>query len=306
MLASKIAGYSFESCLMNAAGVHCQTAEELDQLIAAGVGAAVTKTATSQFRAGNVEPRFFSQDNLTINSMGLPNFGIDFYLDYLNQRQGQHFFLSVTGLSKEEIFQVLEKVQASDFQGPVELNLSCPNVIGKPQTGYDFELTDQILSYVFTFFTKPLGVKLPPYFDLAHFDTMAEILNKYPLKFVNSINSVGNGICIQDDRMVIRPKQGFGGIGGSVIKPTALANVHAFYQRLREDIAIIGTGGITCGQDAYEHILCGASMVQIGSQLMVEGLGVFQRIEEELKAIMQAKNYISIENFRGQLKYMED
>ncbi|MCK1206531.1 hypothetical protein MXZ36_09950, partial [Streptococcus uberis] len=40
------------------------------------------------------------------------------------------------------------------------------------------------------------------------------------------------------------PKNGFGGIGGDYIKPTALANVHAFYQRLNPSIQIIGTGGV--------------------------------------------------------------
>ncbi len=51
-----------------------------------------------------------------------------------------------------------------------ELNLSCPNVPGKPQIAYDFETTETILREVFTYFTKPLGIKLPPYFDIVHFD----------------------------------------------------------------------------------------------------------------------------------------
>lgn len=53
-------------------------------------------------------------------------------------------------------------------EGLVELNLSCPNVPGKPQIAYDFETTE-ILTEVFSYFTKPLGVKLPPYFDIVHF-----------------------------------------------------------------------------------------------------------------------------------------
>ena len=67
--------------------------------------------------------------------------------------------------------------------------------------------------------------------------------------------------------LLFRPKNGFGGIGGEYIKPTALANVHAFYQRLNPQIQIIGTGGVLTGRDAFEHILCGASMVQVGTTL---------------------------------------
>ena len=80
---------------------------------------------------------------------------------------------------------------------------------------------------------------------------MAEILNKFPLVYVNSINSIGNGLYIDSDKeeVVIKPKGGFGGLGGEYVKPTALANVRAFAQRLKPEIKIIGTGGITCGKD---------------------------------------------------------
>ena len=54
-----------------------------------------------------------------------------------------------------------------------------------------------------------------------------------------------------------------------------LLNVHAFYQRLNPSIQIIGTGGVKTGRDAFEHILCGASMVQLGTILHQEGPEVF-------------------------------
>lgn len=60
--------------------------------------------------------------------------------------------------------------------------------------------------------------------------------------------------------------------------------------------------GVENGKDAFEHLLCGAQMVQVGTQLMKEGAGAFDRILEELKAIMQEKGYTSIEDFRGKLK----
>ena len=47
--------------------------------------------------------------------------------------------------------------------------------------------------------------------------------------------------------------------------------------------------GVENGKDAFEHLLCGAQMVQVGTQLMKEGAGAFDRILEELKAIMQEK-----------------
>lgn len=284
------------------------TRQELAEIEASAAGSFVTKTGTLEERQGNPEPRYSDTALGSINSMGLPNLGFQYYLDYVielqDQPQSKNHFLSLVGLSPEETHIILKAVQASEYQGLVELNLSCPNVPGKPQIAYDFETTESILSEVFSYFTKPLGVKLPPYFDIVHFDQAAAVFNKYPLVFVNCINSIGNGLVIEDETVVIKPKNGFGGIGGDYVKPTALANVHAFYQRLNPSIQIIGTGGVKSGRDAFEHILCGASMVQIGTALHQEGPSIFERITNELKAIMIEKGYQSLEDFRGKLHYM--
>ncbi|MGV3354268.1 dihydroorotate oxidase [Streptococcus orisratti] len=306
--ATTIGNFAFDNCLMNAAGVYCMTRQELAEIEASAAGSFVTKTGTLEERQGNPEPRYSDTALGSINSMGLPNLGFQYYLDYVielqDQPQSKNHFLSLVGLSPEETHIILKAVQASEYQGLVELNLSCPNVPGKPQIAYDFETTESILSEVFSYFTKPLGVKLPPYFDIVHFDQAAAVFNKYPLVFVNCINSIGNGLVIEDETVVIKPKNGFGGIGGDYVKPTALANVHAFYQRLNPSIQIIGTGGVKSGRDAFEHILCGASMVQIGTALHQEGPSIFERITNELKAIMIEKGYQSLEDFRGKLHYM--
>ena len=310
MLQTTFLDYTYENPLMNASGVHCMTVEELTALENSAGGAFITKSATLAPREGNPEPRYADVPLGSINSMGLPNNGVDYYLDYALKYQMNHeapLFFSVAGTSVDENIALLQKIQDSDFQGITELNLSCPNVPGKPQVAYDFPLTEKILTEVFQFFAKPLGVKLPPYFDMAHFDQMAEILNKFPLTYVNSINSIGNGLYIdsESDQVVIRPKEGFGGIGGEYVKPTALANVRAFATRLKPEIKIIGTGGILTGQDAYEHLLCGATMLQIGTQLQKEGPAIFERIAQELEAIMKKKGYHSITDFRGEVKTID-
>ena len=307
-LRTQIAGFSFDNCLMNAAGVACMTVEELETVRQSAAGSFVTKTATLEARAGNPEPRYRDVPLGSINSMGLPNQGIDYYLDYLLSLQEsqpeQTFFLSLVGMSPDETHTLLKKVQNSGFKGITELNLSCPNVPGKPQIAYDFEATERILGEAFGYFDKPLGIKLPPYFDIVHFDQAAEVFNRHPLKLVNCVNSIGNGMYIEDESVVIRPKNGFGGIGGEYIKPTALANVHAFYQRLNPSIQIIGTGGVYTGRDAFEHIVCGASMVQIGTALHQQGVEIFERVSLGLKAIMVQKGYETLEDFKGKLKYL--
>ncbi|MCJ7968443.1 MAG: dihydroorotate oxidase, partial [Lactococcus lactis] len=62
------------------------------------------------------------------------------------------------------------------------------------------------------------------------------------------------------------------------------------------------TGGIETGQDAFEHLLCGATMLQIGTALHKEGPTIFDRIIKELEEIMDKKGYQSIADFHGKLK----
>ncbi len=303
-----IAGFPFDNCIMNAAGVYDYTAAELDAVQQSAAATFVTKSATLVPREGNPEPRYCNTPLGSINSMGLPNFGLSYYLDYVSAAQRQipskTYFVSLTGFNVDEDIALLKQVQASNFAGIVELNLSCPNVPGKPQTGYDFEAVERILGAVFDIYTAPLGIKLPPYFDLIHFDQIAAILNRFPLAYVNSVNSIGNGLCIDpaSESVLIKPKQGFGGIGGAYLKPTALANVFAFRQRLNPSIQIIGTGGVQNGTDVFEHILCGADMVQIGTVLHQEGVAVFERLTRELKAVMAQKGYACLDDFKGRLK----
>ncbi|AJG25596.1 dihydroorotate oxidase [Streptococcus iniae] len=306
--ATTIGSFHFDNCLMNAAGIYCMTKEELLAIQASKAACFVTKTGTLTPRKANPEPRYLKSPLGSINAMGLPNFGYEYYLDFLleldkNTTSTNHF-LSVIGLSLDDTHHILKKVQDSNYRGLVELNLSCPNLPGKPQMAYDFDTTKKVLSEIFTYFKKPLGLKLPPYFDIVHFDQAAAIFNHFPLTFVNCVNSIGNGLLIDDETVTIKPKNGFGGIGGEYLKPTALANVHAFYQRLNPSIHIIGTGGVKNGRDAFEHILCGASMVQIGTALHEEGPIIFDRVTKELQNIMLAKGYDSLADFRGKLKYL--
>ena len=90
------------------------TIEELEGVKSSAAGTFVTKTATLDFRQGNPEPRYQDVPLGSINSMGLPNNGLDYYLDYLLDLQEKRaktetFFLSLVGMSPEETPYYIEK-----------------------------------------------------------------------------------------------------------------------------------------------------------------------------------------------------
>ena len=305
-LATVIADITLPSCLYNASGPLCSNADELHAIGTSESGAILSKSATRQERQGNEKPRYYETGWGSINSMGLPNKGYDFYARFAEQAASydKPYFMSVSGMSHEDNRHIVKELAHFPDIAAIELNLSCPNLPGKPQTGYDFEQSRILLDMICAEARHPVGVKLPPYFDMPHFDMMADLLNDFPLSFVTCINSIGNGLVIDPDSesVVIKPKQGFGGIGGDFVKPTALANIRKFYTLLDPKIAVIGCGGVKNGLDAFEHILCGASAVQIGTQFMREGTDCFARIAQELADIMRDKGYDGIEDFRGKLK----
>ena len=310
-LETTISDIYLTNCIYNASGVNCITKEELITLATSNAGAIQSKSCTYKSRKGNPLPRYYENEMCTINSSGLPNMGYGFYYDVADELQtyNKPYIVSVSGLTHKDNISIIETLSFMSSISAIELNLSCPNIVGKPQTGYDFESMDDLLRKLFENIEyyplkNKLGLKLPPYFDISHFNKAAEVINSYKIDFLTCINSIGNGLVINPDTdaVSIKPKNGFGGIGGQCIKPTALANVRKFYELT--DCDIVGCGGVTTGRDVYEHILCGAKAVQIGSQFKREGIDVFDRISQELQEIMIEKGYSSIEDFRGNLKYL--
>lgn len=319
-LSTSISHLKFKSCICNASGPKCSLLEELQNLDNSVSCAVITKTSTLEKREGNPQPRYY--DNLlgSINSMGLPNQGHNYYIKH-SEKINKPYIISMTGFSLDELITVLTNIIISKTNfnkkiDGIEINLSCPNIIGKGQIAYDFKELDNYLKEICFIYSnllerfneKPiLGIKLPPYFEIHHFETAGEIISKYPIDFITCINSIGNALLvdIKNESTVIKPKGGIGGLGGSYVKPTGLSNVRNFYLQFKKrnrDIKIIGCGGIETGKDAFEYILCGADLLQIGTQFYKEDVGCFNRILKELTEVMKYKKYNNIDEFKGKLK----
>lgn len=303
---TKIAGIEFQSYVCNASGPLDSTLEELGIIANSASSAIMMKSSTVQPREGNDEPRYVRLPLGSIQSMGLPNLGYKEYVKFTSRlkKYNKPIIASVAGLSVEDYQIMVRAFQKSDAD-LIEVNLSCPNLEGKPQVAYDFEQTEKVLSIISNLGDKPLGLKLPPYYDFVHHKQMAEIIRKYKISFITCINSVGNTLIIDPEleTPVIKPKKGFGGLCGDYIKPIALANVRAFYELLRDEVSIFGVGGIKSGTDAFEFLLAGADAVQVATIFEKEGPSCFKRINQELEEILQRKGYNSIQEVRGKLKY---
>jgi dihydroorotate dehydrogenase (fumarate) len=264
----------------NASGPRTGSVDALQKVGNSKSGAILSKSATLVAQDGNDLPRFLNKIDLgpvcegSVNSEGLPNYGIDYYLsaEAISSLTvfGKPYIISLSGLSLRDNLEMLTRAYATDGVAAIELNLACPNIPGKPTIAYDFQQMEDVLAAVTahpSFGKKPLGVKLAPYMDFPHMDHAATLIAKHPgIKFVVTINTIGNALFVDTENECegFKAKGGMGGLGGGYVKHTALANVRQLSLLLakkgRADIDVVGVGGVSTGRDAFEMILCGAKV----------------------------------------------
>lgn len=304
---TKIAGIELNRFVLNASGVNDSTLEELEEIAKSDSAAVMTKSCTIEPRKGSEEPRYFRLPLGSIQSMGLPNLGYKEYLKFIPglKKYGKPVIVSVAGFSPDEYRIMVKAFQESEVD-LIEINLSCPNIEGKQPVAYNLEQAEEILSKISDSGEKPIGLKLPPYFDFSQQEKMAGLIKHHNVSFISSINALGNTLVIDSEREtpVIKPNKGFGGLCGDYIKPIALANVRRFYELLKDEVSIMGVGGIKMGQDAFEFLLAGADAVQVGTVFEKEGINCFERINRELQKILERKGYSSVSEAKGKLKYL--
>jgi dihydroorotate dehydrogenase (fumarate) len=144
----------FSSFIFNASGPRCTTKGELLKIAGSSCGGITMKSCSPETREGNPEPRYVEVDLGSINSMGLPNHGYKKYLEYAAQIKSQYpnkpIIASIVGFCPEDFFLLIKAFEKDENVDVLEINLSCPNVVGKPQIAYDFETTDILLGQIFS------------------------------------------------------------------------------------------------------------------------------------------------------------
>ena len=301
--------------ITNASGPLSVTEEELHALGRSGAGAVVTKSMTHCPRAGNPEPRLAARidhDVGSINSMGLNNLGYERYAELVPElkRHGKPVIASVSyapcehELPLEEQYLVIAKALEEAGADMLEINLSTPNLTGIP-IATDPENVRKVMEPLRREIKIPLSVKMPPYNNsLPLFEEVASLLVELEVDAVVTMNSEPNvlDIDLQTRTKRLRPRGGYGGLGGPAVLPIALGEVHRFYRYFRErgcEIPVWGCGGITTLEDAIKHFLAGASVVQVGTALLWEGPSVFERLWTGVERWLAEHGFSSVEEIVG-------
>jgi dihydroorotate dehydrogenase (NAD+) catalytic subunit len=258
----------------------------------------VSKTITPDARAGNPPPRIFETPAGMINSIGLPNKGLDGFLAQDLPQLAElpvPLCVSVMATSHAEFARLVEAVAARDEVAALELNISCPNVESGLIVGEQVPETLSLLQTVRPITAKPLIVKLTPNVaDPAAIARAAEEGGADGISLVNTLKATS----LAPGTLEPWLGAGRGGLSGPAIRPVALEQVRSVAASV--SIPVIGMGGIESGADALDFLAVGAAAVAVGTANFRDPLAG-ARVRGELEGALSASGLTAVDDLGGRI-----
>ncbi len=224
----------------------------------------VSKTITPEPRAGNEPQRIWETPAGMINSIGLPNKGLEGFLAEDLPQLAElpvPLIVSVMATDRALFARLLGGVAERDEVAAIELNISCPNVHSGLIVGEQPSETMALLEALRPITAKPLIVKLTP--NVANPADVAIAAEEGGADAVSLINTLKASAI---DPATGEPgiAAGHGGLSGPAVRPVAVAQVRAVAAAV--SIPIVGMGGVSSGADAREFFDAGATLVAVGTE----------------------------------------
>jgi dihydroorotate dehydrogenase (NAD+) catalytic subunit len=224
----------------------------------------VSKTITPESRAGNPPPRLWETPAGLINSIGLPNKGLEGFIEHDLPQLAElpvPLIVSVMGTSHDQFARLVDGVAGRDQVAALELNVSCPNVKSGLIVGESPDEARSLLERLRPLTEKPLLVKLTP--NIADPVPVAAAAEEGGADAVSLINTL-RATAIDPGSGNRWLGGGTGGLSGPAVRAVALAQVGAVSDAV--SVPVVAMGGISSGRDAAEMLRAGARIVAIGTE----------------------------------------
>jgi dihydroorotate dehydrogenase len=288
-----VMGIDFPNAVGLAAGLDKDGAH-INALAALGFGFIEIGTVTPRPQPGNPKPRLFRlpKADALINRMGFNNLGVDNLVKNV-ETSGFKGVLGINiGKNKDtpneqavdDYLACLDKVYA--HASYVTVNISSPNTQNLRELQRD-EALDALLSAIKLRQSElaqqhgkyvPVALKIAPDLDDAQIAAIAAILMMHRIDAVIATNTT-----IARDAVAGLPNaEETGGLSGAPVRAASTRVVTALAHHLKNEVPIIGVGGILSAADAREKIAAGASLVQLYSGLIYRGPELVRECVERL------------------------
>lgn len=294
MLETSFMGLKLKNPIIVSAGPWNGDGKKLRNNLRAGASAVITETIVS-------DPYSNISGQLAYNGKGLQN--IRYYSHFQLERwkeelkiaksDGGIVIASISGHSPSEVAYLAKKLEVYGVDA-IEISLSSP-------LGEGIEVACSDMNFVYNT-TKSVveNVKIPVMVKLSqHVNNISEVAKVVEKAGANAISAINSIRCILgvniEEGTPLLPT--YGGYSGYPIRPIALANVASIAQSV--DIPISGIGGVEDYKNVIEYIMLGASSVQIGTSIILNGKSIIKEIVLGLEKWTKNKEINLLDEIRG-------
>ena len=293
-----IAGLELPNPIGLAAGFD-KNAEALEGLSRSGFGFVEVGAATPLPQDGNPKPRLFrlNEDEAAINRLGFNNVGMEKISQRLSMRPKGLITGLNLGANKSSSDRTKDFAKVLKHCGPfidfATVNVSSPNTeklrdlqekcVLKNLLTNVLEAREKLKNHI------PVFLKIAPDLNQAALEDIAEIVIEKKIDAVISANTT-----IMRDNLKSAYRIEKGGLSG---KPLFHPSTHILAKLallLGSNIPLIGVGGISTAQDAYDKICAGASIVQLYTALLYHGLSLAKKIAIELDLLLEQDGFDNV------------
>jgi dihydroorotate dehydrogenase len=304
MLKIELFGKTFPNPIGLAAGFD-KSAEAFNSLLKLGFGFVEVGTVTPLKQFGNPKPRIFrlENDSALINRLGFNNDGIEIVKNRIKTEKRKGIIGVNIGPNKDTKDKkndfCLGVKNFFDIADYITINISSPNTKGLRDFHEKEKLKDLLIALNKIKEGKktniPFLLKVSPDIDNSYINEIIDIVKS------NNISGiiVSNTTNINREKLLSEKKSEKGGLSGEPLQEISTNMIRKFYKELKQDIPIIGVGGVDSGKSAYEKILAGASLIQLYTGFVYKGPSLAKNIKKELIHILKSEGIKNIKEVIG-------
>ena len=177
----------------------------------------------------------------------------------------------------------------------ITINISCPNTFGGEPFTDPIKLDKLLTKLEENPTTKPIFLKLSPDLTEPQLDEIINVVDKHNIQGFISTNLTKN----RNNEKIKDKVPEKGGLSGPIVKNLATEQISKIYKKTKGKYIIIGSGGISTPEDAYNKIKAGASLLQLITGMIYEGPQVISEINQGLTKLLKKDNYKNISEAIG-------
>ena len=282
-----------------------KNAEVYNPLFNLGFGFVEVGTITPKPQFGNPKPRVFrlEEDEALINRLGFNNSGSDEISKRIKENNKKGFLGINIGPNKDSTNRVEDYLicfrKFYNLADYITINISSPNT----ENLRDFHNQDELNSLIDKLKNEkkelnsniPLAIKVSPDLNDDQINEVSNIILEQEIGIVIVSNTTDKN----RENLKNINKLEKGGLSGKPIEKISNEVISKFYKILKDKTKIIGVGGVSNGQDAFEKITSGATLVQLYTGMVYRGPRIASKISNELIDLLKNKGFKNVSEAIG-------